>query len=29
LTAKAATGNGNLQPEVESSGYLSDKKLLY
>ena len=26
LTAKTATGNGNLQPEIESYGYSSNKK---
>jgi len=28
VTAKIATGNGNLQPEIESDEYVSSKKLL-
>jgi len=28
MTAKTATENGNLQPEIESNEYSSSKKLL-
>jgi len=27
VTAKIATGNGNLQPEIESNEYMSSKKI--